>query len=141
MREVKRLFEDYKENLISLKKYEQQKIKDEYIKIKSAKLDPEKVDGGLLVKEDTKMVKRIHRADSSINAIKRIKADLRPFLLAINKVSDEQKTLLRSRYMKCRSVYEVAEEFNLSLGATRTKLSQAEMKFYRLYQKYSEEVA
>ena len=140
MREVKRLFEDYKENLISLKKYEQQKIKDEYIKIKSAKLDPEKVDGGLLVKEDTKMVKRIHRADSSINAIKRIKADLRPFLLAINKVSDEQKTLLRSRYMKCRSVYEVAEEFNLSLGATRTKLSQAEMKFYRLYQKYSEGV-
>ena len=140
MREVKRLFEDYKENLISLKKYEQQKIKDEYIKIKSAKLDPEKVDGGLLVKEDTKMVKRIHRADSSINAIKRIKADLRPFLLAINKVSDEQKTLLRSRYMKCRSVHEVAEEFNLSLGATRTKLSQAEMRFYRLYQKYSEGV-
>ena len=86
------------------------------------------------------MVKRIHRADSSINAIKRIKADLRPFLLAINKVSDEQKTLLRSRYMKCRSVYEVAEEFNLSLGATRTKLSQAEMRFYRLYQKYSEGV-
>lgn len=140
MREVKRLFEDYKANLIALKKYEQQKIKDEYIKIKSAKLDPEKVDGGLLVKEDTKMVKRIHRADSSINAIKRIKADLRPFLLAINKVSDEQKTLLRSRYMKCRSVHEVAEEFNLSLGATRTKLSQAEMRFYRLYQKYSEGV-
>ena len=140
MREVKRLFEDYKANLIALKKYEQQQIKDEYIKIKSAKLDPEKVDGGLLVKEDTKMVKRIHRADSSINAIKRIKADLRPFLLAINKVSDEQKTLLRSRYMKCRSVHEVAEEFNLSLGATRTKLSQAEMKFYRLYQKYSEGV-
>ena len=140
MREVKRLFEDYKENMIAMKKYQEQQIKDEYIKIKSAKLDPEKVDGGLLVKEDTKMVKRIHRADSSINAIKRIKADLRPFLLAINKVSDEQKTLLRSRYMKCRSVYEVAEEFNLSLGATRTKLSQAEMKFYRLYQKYSEGV-
>ena len=140
MREVKRLFEDYKENMIAMKKYQEQQIKDEYIKIKSAKLDPEKVDGGLLVKEDTKMVKRIHRADSSINAIKRIKADLRPFLLAINKVSDEQKSLLRSRYFKCRSVNEVAKEFNLSLGATRTKLSQAEMRFYRLYQKYSEGV-
>ena len=140
MREVKRLFEDYKANLIALKKYEQQKIKDEYIKIKSAKLDPEKVDGGLLVKEDTKMVKRIHRADSSINAIKRIKADLRPFLLAINKVSDEQKTLLRSRYMKCRSVNEVAKEFDLSLSVTKDRLNKAEMRFYRLYQKYSEGV-
>ena len=141
MREVKRLFEDYKENLISLKKYEQQKIKDEYIKIKSAKLDPEKVDGGLLVKEDTKMVKRIHRADSSINAIKRIKADLRPFLLAMSKLSEEQKSLLRSRYMKCRSVYEVANEFDLSLSITKDRLKKAEQRFYKLYQKYSEEVA
>lgn len=140
MREVKRLFEDYKANLIALKKYEQQQIKDEYIKIKSAKLDPEKVDGGLLVKEDTKMVKRIHRADSSINAIKRIKADLRPFLLAINKVSDEQKTLLKSRYMKCRSVNEVANEFDLSLSMTKDRLKKAETRFYRLYQKYSEGV-
>lgn len=141
MREVKRLFEDYKENIIALKRYEQQQIKDEYIKIKSAKLDPEKVDGGLLVKEDTKMVKRIHRADSSINAIKRIKADLRPFLLAMHKLSKEQKELLRSRYMKSSSVYEVAKEFDLSLATTKTKLSQAETRFYRLYQKYSNELA
>ena len=140
MREVKRLFEDYKANLIALKKYEQQQIKDEYIKIKSAKLDPEKVDGGLLVKEDTKMVKRIHRADSSINAIKRIKADLRPFLLAMSKLSEEQKSLLRSRYMKCRSVYEVANEFDLSLSITKDRLKKAEQRFYKLYQKYSEVV-
>ena len=140
MREVKRLFEDYKENIIALKRYEQQQIKDQAIKVGINRIDIERVQGGILHKEEKRMTKRIDRGNASINAIKRIKADLRPFLLAMHKLSKEQKTLLRSRYMKCRSVHEVAEEFNLSLGATRTKLSQAEMRFYRLYQKYSEGV-
>ena len=104
MREVKRLFEDYKENVIALRKYEEQQIKEEYIKVQVSKWSPEKVDGGKIVKEDTKMAKRIDKANSTVIAIKRIKADLRPFLLALNKVSKEQKALLRSRYMKCRSV-------------------------------------
>lgn len=141
MREVKRLFEDYKENIIAMKKYQEQQVQVEFIKIKSAKWSPEKVDGGKVVKEDTKMARRIDRADANINAIKQIKADLRPFLLAMNKISDEQKSLLRSRYMKSSSVYEVAKEFDLSLATTKTKLSQAETRFYKLYQKYSEEVA
>ena len=138
MREVKRLFEDYKENMIAMKKYQEQQIQTEFIKVKAAKWDPEKVDGGKLIKEDTKMAKRIDRADASIHAIKRIKADLRPFLLAMNKISDEQKSLLRSRYMKCRSVNEVANEFDLSLSVTKDRLKKAEQRFYKLYQKYSE---
>ena len=138
MREVKRLFEDYKENMIAMKKYQEQQIQTEFIKVKAAKWDPEQVDGGKLIKEDTKMAKRIDRADASINAIKRIKADLRPFLLAMNKISDEQKSLLRIRYMKCRSVNEVANEFDLSLSVTKDRLKKAEQRFYKLYQKYSE---
>ena len=141
MREVKRLFEDYKENVIALRKYEEQQIKEEYIKVQVSKWSPEKVDGGKIVKEDTKMTKRIDRGNASINAIKRIKADLRPFLLAMHKLSKEQKELLRSRYMKSSSVYEVAKEFDLSLATTKTKLSQAETRFYKLYQKYLQEVA
>lgn len=138
MREVKRLFEDYKENMIAMKKYQEQQIQTEFIKVNAAKWDPEKVDGGKLIKEDTKMAKRIDRADASINAIKRIKADLKPFLLAMSKLSEEQKLLLRSRYMKCRSVYEVANEFDLSLSVTKDRLKKAEQRFYKLYQKYSE---
>lgn len=140
MREVKRLFEDYKENVIALRKYEEQQIKEEYIKIQVSKWS-EKVDGGKVIKEDTKMAKRIDKANSTVIAIKRIKADLRPFLLALNKVSKEQKALLRSRYMKCRSVNEIAEEFDLSLSVTKDRLKKAEQRFYKLYQKYSEEVA
>lgn len=138
MREVKRLFEDYKENIIALKRYEQQQIKEEAIKIGVSRTDVERVQGGLQHKEERKMAKRIDRGNSNINAMKRIKADLRPFLLAFNKVSDEQKSLLRSRYFNCRSVNEVAKEFDLPLGATRTKLSQAETRFYRLYQRFLE---
>ena len=141
MREVKRLFEDYKENIIALKRYEQQQIKEEYIKIQVSKLDTEKVDGGKVIKEDTKMAKRIDKANSTVIAIKRIKADLRPFLLALNKVSKEQKALLRCRYMKCRSVNEVAKEFDLSLSVTKDRLNKAEQRFFRLYQKYLQEVA
>lgn len=140
MREVKRLFEDYKENVIALKKYEQQQIKEQAISLGISRTDIEKVQGGLLHKEERKMAKRIDRGNSSINAIKRIKADLRPFLMAMNKVSDEQKMLLRSRYLKCRSVVEVAKEFDFSLSVTRDKLSKAEVRFYRLYQKYLNEV-
>ena len=138
MREVKRLFEDYKENIIAMKKYQEQQVQVEFIKIKSAKWSPEKVDGGKVVKEDTNMARRIDRADANINAIKRIKADLRPFLLAMNKISEEQKSLLKSRYMKCRSVNEVANEFDLSLSMTKDRLKKAEQRFYKLYQKYLE---
>lgn len=141
MREVKRLFEDYKENVIALRKYEEQQIKEEYIKVQVSKWSPEKVDGGKIVKEDTKMAKRIDKANSTVIAIKRIKADLRPFLLALNKVSKEQKALLRSRYMKCRSVNEIAEEFDLSLSVTKDRLKKSEQRFYKLYQKYLQEVA
>lgn len=141
MREVKRLFEDYKENIIALKRYEQQQIKEEAIKVGINRIDIERVQGGILHKEEKRMTKRIDRGNASINAIKRIKADLRPFLLAMHKLSKEQKELLRSRYMKSSSVYEVAKEFDLSLATTKTKLSQAETRFYRLYQKYSNELA
>ena len=141
MREVKRLFEDYKENIIALKRYEQQQIKDQAIKVGINRIDIERVQGGILHKEEKRMTKRIDRGNASINAIKRIKADLRPFLLAMHKLSKEQKELLRSRYMKSSSVYEVAKEFDLSLATTKTKLSQAETRFYKLYQKYLQEVA
>ena len=133
MREVKRLFEDYKENIIALKRYEQQQIKEEAIKVGINRIDIERVQGGILHKEEKRMTKRIDRGNASINAIKRIKADLRPFLLALNKVSKEQKALLRCRYMKCRSVNEVAKEFDLSLSVTKDRLNKAEQRFFRLY--------
>ena len=60
---------------------------------------------------------------------------------ALNKVSKEQKALLRSRYMKCRSVNEIAEEFDLSLSVTKDRLKKSEQRFYKLYQKYLQEVA
>ena len=141
MREVKRLFEDYKANLIALKKYEQQQIKDQAIKVGINRIDIERVQGGILHKEEKRMTKRIDRGNASINAIKRIKADLRPFLLAMHKLSKEQKEMLRCRYMKCRSVNEVAKEFDLSLSVTKDRLNKAEQRFFRLYQKYLQEVA
>ena len=139
MREVSRLFQDYKENIYALKKYEQQRIVEEAIKVGVSRTDVEKVQGGITHKEERRMTKRIDRGNSSANAIKRIKADLRPFLLALGKVSSEQKELLRSRYIDGQSVNELAKEFDLSVTGLRNRLDQAEKRFYRLYQKFSEE--
>ena len=139
MREVGRLFQDYKENIYALKKYEQQRIVEEAIKVGVSRTDVEKVQGGITHKEERRMTKRIDRSNSSAIAIKRIKADLRPFLLALGKVSSEQKELLRSRYIKCRSVDELAEEFGLTISVARNRLKKAEQRFYRLYQNYAKE--
>lgn len=139
MREVKKLFDDYKENISAWKVYEKQQIEDQYIPTKVTKWGVEKVSGGKIVKEDEKMANRINRANANANAIKRIKADLRPFLIALNKVSEEQKELLRSRYIKCRSVDELAEEFGLTISVARNRLKKAEQRFYRLYQNYAKE--
>ena len=139
VREVRKLFEDYQENIKAWKVYETRLIKDEAIKVKTICYEREKVDGGKIIKEDTKMAHRVDRLNSSANAIKRIKADLRPFLLALGKVSSEQKELLRSRYIDGQSVNELAKEFDLSVTGLRNRLDQAEKRFYRLYQKFSEE--
>ena len=136
MRELKKIFEDYQENISAWKVYEERSTRDEAIKVKTICYEYEKVDGGKVIKEDTKMAHRVDRLNSNSNAIKRIKADLRPFLLAMSKISDEQKSLLRSRYMKCRSVNEVAKEFDLSLSIAKDRLKKAEQRFYKLYNHY-----
>ena len=103
------------------------------IKVKVSKFEREKVQGGTLVKEDTKLARRIDTANSNSNAIKRIKQDLKPFLEAWGKITKEQRALLRSRYMKRMTINEVAKELDLTLSVAKTKLSNAEKRFYRLY--------
>ena len=138
MREVRLLFEDYTENITAIRRYEQIHLKEEMIKVKVSKFEREKVQGGAIVKEDTKMARRIDIANSNSNAIKQIKGDLEPFVVAWGKLNREHRTLLRSRYMKCRTINEIAEELNLSLSVAKTKLSNAEKRFYKLYNHYME---
>ena len=133
MKEVKRLFNDYTENIVAIKRYEQIHLKEEMIKVKVSKFEREKVQGGTLVKEDTKLARRIDTANSNSNAIKRIKQDLKPFLEAWGKLTKEQRALLRSRYIRRKTINKVAEEFGLTLSVTKDRLSKAEKRFYRLY--------
>ena len=140
MREVKRLFEDYKENIRAMKRYEEHNIREQMVKVRVSKFEDEKVQGGTITKEDTVMARRIDIANSNSNAIKQIKGDLEPFVMAWGKLNREHRTLLRSRYMKCRTINEVAEELDLSLSVAKTKLSNAEKRFYKLYDHYSKEV-
>ena len=140
MREVRRLFKDYKENIVAIRRYEQNHLKEEMIKVKVSKFEEEKVQGGAIVKEDTKMARRIDTASSNSNAIKRIKQDLKPFLSAWGKLTKEQRALLRNRYVRHKGVSEVAEELDLSLSTAKTKLNNAEKRFYKLYDHYSKEV-
>ena len=138
MREVKRLFEDYKENITAIRRYEQIHFKEEMIKVKVSKFEHERVQGGAIVKEDTKLARRIDTASSNSNAIKRIKKDLKPFLEAWGKLTKEQRALLRSRYVRHKAISEVAEEFELTLSVTKDRLSKAEKRFYKLYMSYLE---
>jgi DNA-directed RNA polymerase specialized sigma24 family protein len=133
MREVRQLFDDYTENITAIKRYEQIHIKEEIVKVKVSKFEREKVQGGAIVKEDTKLARRIDATNSNSNAIKRIKKDLKPFLEAWAKVTKEQRALLRSRYIRRKAINEVAEEFGLTLSVTKDRLSKAEKRFYRLY--------
>ena len=136
MREVKRLFEDYKENIRAMKRYEEHNIREQMVKVRVSKFEDEQVQGGTITKEDTVMARRIDIANSNSNAIKRIKSDLEPFVMAWGKLNREHRTLLRSRYMKCRTINEVAEELDLSLSTAKSKLSNAEKRFYKLYNHY-----
>ena len=138
MREVKLLFEDYKENIVAIRRYEQIHLKEEMIKVKVSKFEREKVQGGAIVKEDSKMARRIDATNSNSNAIKRIKQDLKPFLEAWAKVTKEQRALLRSRYIRRKTISEVAEEFGLTSSVTKDRLSKAEKRFYKLYMSYLE---
>ena len=136
MREVKRLFEDYKENIRAMKRYEEHNIREQIVKVRVSKFEDEKVQGGTITKEDTVMARRIDIANSNSNAIKQIKRDLEPFVMAWGKLNREHRTVLRSRYMKCRTINEIAEELDLSLSTAKTKLSNAEKRFYKLYNHY-----
>lgn len=138
MREVRLLFEDYTENIAAIRRYEQIHFKEEMIKVKVSKFEREKVQGGAIVKEDTKMARRIDATNSNSNAIKRIKQDLKPFLEAWAKVTKEQRALLKSRYVRHKAINEVAEEFGLTLSVTKDRLSKAEKRFYKLYMSYLE---
>ena len=140
MREVKLLFEDYKENIRAMKRYEEHNIREQMAKVRVSKFEDEKVQGGTITKEDTVMARRIDIANSNSNAIKHIKRDLEPFVMAWGKLNREHRTVLRSRYMKCRTINEIAEELDLSLSTAKTKLSNAEKRFYNLYDHYSKEV-
>ena len=140
MREVKRLFEDYKENIRAMKRYEEHNIREQMVKVRVSKFEDQKVQGGTITKEDSVMARRIDIANSNSNAIKQIKSDLEPFVMAWGKLNREHRTVLRSRYMKCRTINEVAEELDLSLSTAKTKLSNAEKRFYKLYDHYSKEV-
>ena len=139
MREVKLLFEDYKENIRAMKRYEEHNIREQMVKVRVSKFEDEKGQGGTITKEDTVMARRIDIANSNSNAIKHIKRDLEPFVMAWGKLNREHRTLLRSRYMKCRTINEVAEELDLSLSTAKTKLSNAEKRFYKLYDHYSKD--
>ena len=136
MREVKRLFEDYKENIRAMKRYEEHNIREQMVKVRVSKFEDQKVQGGTITKEDSVMARRIDIANSNSNAIKQIKSDLEPFVMAWGKLNREHRTVLRSRYMKCRTINEVAEELDLSLSTAKTKLSNAEKRFYKLYSHY-----
>ena len=137
MREVKRLFEDYKENIRAMKRYEEHNIREQMVKVRVSKFEDQKVQGGTITKEDSVMARRIDIANSNSNAIKQIKSDLEPFVMAWGKLNREHRTVLRSRYMKCRTINEVAEELDLSLSTAKSKLSNAEKRFYKLYNHYS----
>ena len=136
MREVKLLFEDSKENIRAMKRYEEHNIREQMVKVRVSKFENEKVQGGTITKEDTVMARRIDMANANSNAIRQIKSDLEPFVIAWGKLKREHRVLLRSRYMKCKTISEVAEELELSLAVAKTKLSNAEKRFCKLYKHY-----
>ena len=136
MREVKEIFDDYKQNKEVLKCYQKHQAGTEAISL-ARWFDGEKVQGGKVIKQDTKMVKRIDRNTSHITAIRRLKKDIEPVLLAMERVKVSSKNdyaLLIMRYVRSYSVQTMAKQMNVSVTTVRNKLLRAEKKFLRIYE-------
>ena len=138
MREVKLIFEDY---IISrrMSKALQNKVEESEIALSMARpMTDEKVQGGKTVKKDTQMASVLDKQNRIKIKIKRISSDLKPFVVTMNKISQDDKRLLTSHYIKGKSVNEIAKELDLSKTTTRSRLNKAEIKFFKIYKHYSE---
>lgn len=136
MREVKEIFDDYKQNKEVLKYYQKHQAGTEAISL-ARRFDGEKVQGGKVIKQDTKMVKRIDRNTSHITAIKRLKKDIEPVVKAMERVKLSSKNdyaLLIMRYVRSYSIQTMAKQMNVSVTTVRSKLLRAEKKFLRIYE-------
>ena len=140
MREVKRIFDDYKENIVALKCYKHHQAETEDISL-SRWFDVEKVQGGKVIKQDNKMAKRIDRSSTHITAIKRLKKEIEPVKKAMERVKLSSKSdyaLLVMRYVKSYSVQVIAQRLNVSATTVRSRLVKAEKKFLKIYEKVLE---
>ena len=138
MREVKLIFEDYIISRRMLKAL-QNKVEESEIALSMARpMTDEKVQGGKTVKKDTQMASVLDKQNRIKIKIKRISSDLKPFVVTMNKISQDDKRLLTSHYIKGKSVNEIAKELDLSKTTTRSRLNKAEIKFFKIYKHYSE---
>lgn len=136
MREVKQIFDDYKENVETLKCYKHHQAEAEVISL-ARKFDEEKVQGGKIIKQDTKMAKRIDRSNTNITAIKRLKKEIEPVKNAMERVKSSSKSdyaLLVMRYIKSYSIKTIAKHLNVSVTTVRSRLVKAEKKFIKIYE-------
>ena len=137
MREVKLIFEDYIISRRMLKAL-QNKVEESEIALSMARpMTDEKVQGGKTVKKDTQMASVLDKQNRIKIKIKRISSDLKPFVVTMNKISQDDKRLLTSHYIKGKSVNEIAKELDLSITTTRSRFNKAEIKFLKIYKHYS----
>lgn len=117
----------------------QNKVEESEIALSMARpMTDEKVQGGKTVKKDTQMAGVLDKRNRIQVKIKRISSDLKPFVVTMNKISQDDKRLLTSHYIKGKSVNEIAKELDLSVTATRSRFNKAEIKFLKMYKHYSE---
>lgn len=137
VREVKLIFEDYIISRRMLKAL-QNKVEESEIALSMARpMIDEKVQGGKNSKRDNKIAAILDKQNRIKIKIKRISSDLKPFVVTMNKISQDDKGLLTSHYIKGKSVNEIAKELDLSVTATRSRLNKAEIKFLKIYKHYS----
>lgn len=116
----------------------QNKVEESEIALSMARpMTDEKVQGGKTVKKDTQMASVLDKQNRIKIKIKRISSDLKPFVVTMNKISQDDKRLLTSHYIKEKSVNEIAKELDLSVTATRSRFNKAEIKFLKIYKHYS----
>lgn len=139
MKEVKLIFEDYIISRRMLKALQNKVEEETGISLSMARpMIDEKVQGGMISKQDTKMANVLDKQKRTQHKIKRILSDLKPFVVTMNKISQDDKRLLTSHYIKGKSVNELAKELDLSITTTRSRFNKAEIKFLKIYKHYSE---
>ena len=140
MNEVEEIIETYRINRIMIRKYSSKIAESQQIKIHNSYSKEEKVQGGKIIKADTRMANRIDYANRYSIRIREMREENEAIDKALKSMATKNINdfkLFKLYYMKRKTLNDIANEFSLSNGTIRERIRRISFHFMRLVECYS----